>query len=204
MPRVSDEYRDAQKQLILDAAIRCFARDGIHRASMQDIFAEAGLSAGAVYRYFDGKGKIISAIAEQRRDGEAALLQAAFTPGKLPADALSELLTGLLEWLRQPSEQQARRVGIQVWAEALWNEDVRQIVLQASRQRAALTRSINEQQHLGLLPEHLDADHVARVFLAIVQGIIVQQAWEPGLNVLAFAPVLEHLVHSFFESSSCS
>jgi TetR/AcrR family transcriptional regulator, transcriptional repressor of aconitase len=40
-------------------------RDGFHETSMQDLFAEAGLSAGAVYRYFSSKDDMVLAIAEQ-------------------------------------------------------------------------------------------------------------------------------------------
>ncbi|TML76063.1 MAG: helix-turn-helix transcriptional regulator, partial [Actinobacteria bacterium] len=37
MPRVSDEHLDARRRQIIDAAIVCFARDGFHRATMQDV-----------------------------------------------------------------------------------------------------------------------------------------------------------------------
>ncbi|HEY9407971.1 MAG TPA: helix-turn-helix domain-containing protein, partial [Jiangellaceae bacterium] len=52
MPRVSEAHLAARRDQILQAAWTCFARDGFHATSMQDVFAEAGLSAGAVYRYF--------------------------------------------------------------------------------------------------------------------------------------------------------
>jgi AcrR family transcriptional regulator len=65
MPRRSQEYRDARRQHILDAAKRCFVRNGFHETSMQDLFAEADLSAGAVYGYFASKDDVILAIAEE-------------------------------------------------------------------------------------------------------------------------------------------
>jgi len=55
MPKVSDEHLANRKQQILDAAANCFARNGFHRTSMQDIVRESGLSAGLIYRYFTGK-----------------------------------------------------------------------------------------------------------------------------------------------------
>lgn len=45
----------------------CFRRRGFHGASMQEICGEAGLSAGALYRYFPSKSDIIVAIAEDHR-----------------------------------------------------------------------------------------------------------------------------------------
>ena len=40
---------------ILDAAIVCFAKRGFHPTSMHDISAEAGISVGLIYRYFENK-----------------------------------------------------------------------------------------------------------------------------------------------------
>ena len=59
MPRVSDEYLEQRRRQILDAAQRCFARKGFHETSMQDVFRESGLSAGAVYRYFKSKNELV-------------------------------------------------------------------------------------------------------------------------------------------------
>ena len=64
MPKVTDEYRAARRQQIIDAAYRCFARKGFHQATMRDIYAEANLSPGAVYHYFDSKDAIIQASFE--------------------------------------------------------------------------------------------------------------------------------------------
>src|ERR1700689_3735439 len=73
MPKVSQQHRDARREQILAAARRCFLRDGFHATSMQDLFAESGLSAGAVYSYFAGKDDVIVAIAEENLSGVAEL-----------------------------------------------------------------------------------------------------------------------------------
>ena len=64
MPKVTEQYRDARRGQILDAARRCFLRDGFHETSMHDLFAEVGLSSGAVYRYFASKDELIIAMLE--------------------------------------------------------------------------------------------------------------------------------------------
>ncbi|SCE42811.1 transcriptional regulator, TetR family [Streptomyces sp. DpondAA-F4a] len=65
MARVSQEHLDARRRQILTGAARCFARNGFHGTSMQDVLKEVGLSAGAVYRYFAGKDDLIAAIADE-------------------------------------------------------------------------------------------------------------------------------------------
>lgn len=47
---------------ILDGARRVFDRDGFVRARMLDVAQEAGLSLGAVYRYFENKERLFEAL----------------------------------------------------------------------------------------------------------------------------------------------
>jgi TetR/AcrR family transcriptional regulator, repressor for uid operon len=61
-----DSTLDRQTQ-ILDAALVCFAKRGFHQASMHDISAEAGISVGLIYRYFENKEAVISAMADRHK-----------------------------------------------------------------------------------------------------------------------------------------
>ena len=61
MPKVSDAHLEARRKQILDASSACFARQGFHQTTMQDIRPEAALSPGAVYRYFASKEEITAA-----------------------------------------------------------------------------------------------------------------------------------------------
>jgi AcrR family transcriptional regulator len=56
------DVSETRKKQILDAAMAVFSRLGFHKASMDDIVEEAGLSKGALYWYFKGKDDIIIAI----------------------------------------------------------------------------------------------------------------------------------------------
>lgn len=56
------EMRRAQ---IIAAAHVCFRASGFHSTSMAQIAAEAGLSVGQIYRYFENKEAVIAAIVEQ-------------------------------------------------------------------------------------------------------------------------------------------
>jgi AcrR family transcriptional regulator len=50
IPRVNQKHLEARREQILEAAIECFAHNGFHRTTMQDIMREAGLSVGAPYK----------------------------------------------------------------------------------------------------------------------------------------------------------
>ena len=62
---------------ILDAALVCFAKRGFHQASMHDIAAEAGISVGLIYRYFENKEAVISAMADRHKKEISEVLQRA-------------------------------------------------------------------------------------------------------------------------------
>ena len=53
------------RDALIDAARVVFERDGYLEARMSDISLEAGVAAGSVYTYFDGKEEIFLAVAEQ-------------------------------------------------------------------------------------------------------------------------------------------
>jgi TetR/AcrR family transcriptional regulator, repressor for uid operon len=62
---------------ILDAAVVCFAKRGFHQASMHDISAEAGISVGLIYRYFQNKEAVIAAMADRHKKRIHEILESA-------------------------------------------------------------------------------------------------------------------------------
>lgn len=67
MSQTQTETVLARPAQILDAAVACFAKRGFHQASMHDISAEAGISVGLIYRYFQNKEAVISAMADRHK-----------------------------------------------------------------------------------------------------------------------------------------
>jgi AcrR family transcriptional regulator len=61
--------RSDKRALILDAAIRVFARMGYHGARISDIAGDAGIAYGLVYHYFKNKEEILNTIFEERWSG---------------------------------------------------------------------------------------------------------------------------------------
>lgn len=58
MARVSDAHLEARRQSILAAATKVFSQKGIASATMAEIASEAGISPGAIYRYFENKEQL--------------------------------------------------------------------------------------------------------------------------------------------------
>jgi TetR/AcrR family fatty acid metabolism transcriptional regulator len=55
-----------KRRLILDAAIRVFARRGFHHCRVSDVADEAGVAYGLVYHYFDSKEEILNTLFLER------------------------------------------------------------------------------------------------------------------------------------------
>ncbi len=53
---------------LIDAARRVFERDGYLDARVTDITADAGMSSGSFYTYFDGKEEVFAAVVDEFQD----------------------------------------------------------------------------------------------------------------------------------------
>ena len=176
MPKVTRQYRDARRDQILSAARRCFLRDGFHATSMQDLFAEAGLSSGAVYRYFASKDDVITAIAEENmRDVVAMIHDVASSQPHRPVGAVLADIFKIV----QTKDAQEGLAGLALLA---WSEALRSPVLADrfadlfAQMRADLTEVVRENQRAGNLPRQVPAESLAAVLISIVPGYILQLA----------------------------
>jgi AcrR family transcriptional regulator len=179
MPKVSPEHSDTRRRQILDAALECFSENGFHGTTMRDIVSATGLSAGAIYNYFSSKAEIVDAIARERHASERGLLMSVLADREKPLD-LHELARAFFGSFAASEQRAGRRVGIEVWAEALRNPDVLESVRRGvDEPRLLLARIVRECQERDELPPELDPEGIARVMVAIFQGFVLQQAWDP-------------------------
>jgi AcrR family transcriptional regulator len=204
MPKVDQSYLDARRREILEAAMECFSREGFHRTTMQDIVKETGRSAGAIYRYFKTKEDIVAAIAHERHAIEETMLEQALDVSD-PEIALRQLARGLLGRLADPGEQRWRRITVQVWAEALRDERVMQIVRSGLDEPIEmLAEIVRKAQSDGALPAELDPVGTARVCAAIFHGLVLQQAWDPTVDVGAYVDTTLALIEALVSTASSS
>jgi AcrR family transcriptional regulator len=182
MARVSQEHLDARRRQILDGAALCFARNGFHATSMQDVLKEVGLSAGAVYRYFSGKEELIGAIVGEVLDEVGGVFESA--AGQSPPPLPDEMLPGLVATLKDirpgvvhNGEWIFPRLMLQVWTETLRNEDLAAIVHTGyARVRTAWVKVVEGYKEADLVAADADPDAMARVMIALAQGFVAQTA----------------------------
>lgn len=196
MPKVSDEYRAARREQILDAAVRCAAREGFHKMTIAAVIAESGLSAGAVYGYFRGKAELIKALADRVVGGFAvALEEVAAGPG--PVTVMSGMTAVLhhVDRLTEESGGVVPKIAVHVWSEAARDDEVATVLRQEidtvyAAWRALLARAERD----GTVPGGLDHDQLSRVLLGLMPGYLLQGKLLGVVDVEAYLAGVESLL----------
>jgi AcrR family transcriptional regulator len=196
MPRVSDEHRAQRRQQILDAARRCFIRDGFHQTSMVDIFAEADLSAGAVYGYFKGKNEIIIAIAEDVIGRLSSMIRPIIESDPPPTvdKVLHVGLSEVESWAF--GEDGFGQLAPQVWAESLRNPDLGEVIrTRYTDITESLTELIIKQQKLGWVDPTADPREIVTVVFGSIFGYVLQRVIYGSVTPEGYARGMAALTH---------
>ncbi len=159
------------------AARRCFARNGFHQTSMPDILEEAGVSAGAFYRYFRSKDDIIVLIAEQGLGGVIGVLDGLVANDEAPT--VGEIVAAVFGGLGAPGEGPAdelRRTVIQGWGEALRNDELHARAREGfGAVRSRVATLIGRAQDAGRMSADTSPEQAAHVVIALIPGFILQR-----------------------------
>jgi TetR/AcrR family transcriptional regulator, transcriptional repressor of aconitase len=178
MPKISDEQRQARRDQILAAAWRCFARNGIHATSMEEIIREAGLSAGAMYLYYKGKDELIlAAIDTYMADLRALLLPILLRQSPLAPASFAKEITAAITSHTQRRGLDLNVVILMCWSEAQSNPQVKKLVSGFQlKYREALIGIVRIWQKEGHLSKKGEPEDLGKAVFSFFLGFIVQSA----------------------------
>jgi TetR/AcrR family fatty acid metabolism transcriptional regulator len=156
-----------KRRLLLDAAVRVFARKGFHAARVGDIAEEAGVAHGLLYHYFSSKDEVLATIF---RETWTDLLDAVNDVEQSEADAREQLrqvaVILLRSWRRNPD---LVRVLVR---EVTRSSEVERRIGEIDAAFEALERIVRKGQSNGELREDLDARLAAVVFYGALEEIL--------------------------------
>jgi TetR/AcrR family fatty acid metabolism transcriptional regulator len=89
-----------KRRVILDAAVRVFARQGFHTCRVSDIADEAGVAYGLVYHYFSSKDQILDTLFLERWDVMLAAIADADASPRPPREKLAAIAGFIIESYR--------------------------------------------------------------------------------------------------------
>ena len=174
-PQIDSSNGDRRSQ-ILEAALVCFAKRGFHQTSMHDISGEAGISVGLIYRYFENKEAVISAMADRHKTEISEMLERARQAPSL-LESLEILFTA---HCCEDAPQVVSAFVVDLYAEASRNPQVADLV------RDVLETAMNGVRDLiARAPEvqntgnNLTPGDLAELIFAVARGMLMLDVLRP-------------------------
>jgi TetR/AcrR family fatty acid metabolism transcriptional regulator len=90
-----------KRRLILDAAVRVFARQGFHTCRVSDIADEAGVAYGLVYHYFSSKEQMLDTLFLDRWDVMLAAIAETDASDRPPREKLLAVASFIIDSYRR-------------------------------------------------------------------------------------------------------
>lgn len=163
---------------ILDAAERCFIRNGFHRTTMQDVAAEAGMSAGNLYRYFPSKDAIQAGLAERDRE-EMTRDFAAMADAEDFFGAFERI--GRKHLVDDPRDKMV--LAVEIWAEATRNPEVSRFCFGMEAEvRGFMAQVFRDAQRKGQIHPGVDPDWLVWLLMTMADGFCKRRALEPDFD----------------------
>ncbi|HZS17002.1 MAG TPA: TetR/AcrR family transcriptional regulator [Candidatus Udaeobacter sp.] len=171
-----DSFNGDRRTQILEAALVCFARRGFHQTSMHDISGEAGISVGLIYRYFENKEAVISAMADRHKKeiGEV-LMRARQAPTLL--ESLEILFTA---HCCEDAPQLVSAFVVDLYAEASRNPQVADLVRDVLETAMDGVRDLISRSPEGQNAAHgLTPNELAELIFAVARGMLMLDVLRP-------------------------
>jgi AcrR family transcriptional regulator len=181
--RTDPERAESRRKQVLEAAALCFSRSGFHGASMAEISKAAGMSAGHIYNYFDGKDAIIAAFVEQNVERVTALMQDL----KSRDDPLQAMLDEAGQSVAEHLDPALWTLPMEISAEASRNLKIAALLIDADLRSRSQFRSIfKEARARHQLPvDDATIDGRVEALIALFQGVSQRALHNPGLDQAA-------------------
>ena len=162
---------------ILEAAVVCFAKHGFHQASMHDISAEAGISVGLIYRYFQNKEAVIAAMADRHKSEISDLLERARQAPSL-LEALEILFTA---HCCEDSPKVLSAFVVDLYAEASRNPVVADLVRDVlNTAMDGVTKLIARSPEGQNAPDGQSPRELAELIFAVARGMLMLDILQPA------------------------
>ena len=164
------------RQAILEAASRVFTRDGYVDSRMIDVAAEAGLSLGGLYRYFENKENLFASVIENLHEELFNRSRSSTPIARDPEAALFEANLGYLQHYRDNSGV------LRAFIEATTVEERFTTIWWTMRERhvARFLHAIEDDGRVEL--DGLDAATVARSMASLVEQTAYTMFAHAALN----------------------
>lgn len=183
----------ARREQILDAATACFVEQGFHGTGMARIAEQAGMSAGHIYHYFDGKDAIIAAIVD-RENGLQTNKLSNFE--NTPPDQLREALVERAEeGVRSLTDPFKSALSLEIIAEAQRNPAIAErMQAHDAIVRANFSRLLRDKLQLDNTDGRID------MLFTLFDGLAIRMLRHPDLDPVTMLPFMRASIMSILKA----
>ncbi len=173
MPKISFAHEQQRRAQILNAAMTCFARQGYHVTSMDDVVRESGLSVGAIYSYFPSKEELFLAIGDDRANQTLVYMNDLFRrPG--PMAEKTHAAVDYFFSLLSDNLLVFARVNVEFMSQAATSVRVRERQERRTESiRQFMRWLLSEAKREHEIREDVDIDAAAELMMALNEGILL-------------------------------
>jgi TetR/AcrR family transcriptional regulator, fatty acid metabolism regulator protein len=159
--------QEDKRRLILDAAVRVFARKGFHTCRVGDIAEEAGVAHGLLYHYFRSKDDVLESIFKETWAdiiAAARMVEETDEPARERLAGIAKIL--LRAWRRDPDLVRV------VVREIVRSPELQQRITDVHAAFAAIERIVARGQEDGEFRADVDARLASFVFNGALEEIL--------------------------------
>jgi AcrR family transcriptional regulator len=173
LPKLKPEELETRRREIIDAARQCFLRSGFHQTTTDEICREAAITPGGLYHYFASKEDIISAVIQQTSKDVAGRMSEMVEAPRDARSAFREAGMFFMQAIYGPDADNATRLDVEIFAEALKNPNLAEIsregwALRRDRLESLVRRGMEE----GIYKtEHLNPKGLVSLLMAVMIGL---------------------------------
>jgi TetR/AcrR family transcriptional regulator, fatty acid metabolism regulator protein len=160
-----------KRRLILDAAVRVFARQGFHTCRVSDIADEAGVAYGLVYHYFSSKETILDTLFLERWDVMLAAIAEADASDQSPRDKLRAIASFIVDSYRHDPDLMKVIIVEVTRAANTFGRTHLDKIMQAYE---GIARIVKRAQDEGIFRTEVDALFAAQAFYGLIEQVLTQ------------------------------
>lgn len=176
-----EQKRAANRQRLLDAALRVFSERGYHGATIEDIAEESGLSNGAVYYNFRNKEELFLALFDARIEARIAAVEETFgSPPATEGEDEGQVRAAAMRGVRDIDDPREWAMFFEFVAHAGRTPAFRREFRKRSRRMRAAFAGVVERRFSELGADvPIPPEQIAVAITALTHGLAVQRVTDP-------------------------
>jgi TetR/AcrR family transcriptional regulator, fatty acid metabolism regulator protein len=165
-----------KRRIILEAAVRVFARQGFHTCRVSDITDEAGVAYGLVYHYFSSKEEILDTLFLERWDVMLEAISEVDASSRSPREKLQAIAGFIVESYRHDPELM-KVIIVEVTRAA--NTFGRTHLAKIREAYSQIAGIVARAQAAGVFREQISPEFAALAFYGLIEQVLTGWIFEP-------------------------